>query len=650
MKKMRTREGTIQVPAQRSENSEKRVTVSFMSEEPCENWGGREIMIADESAADLSRYKGGICPVLFNHDRDKIVGRMENVKFENGKGYADVVFDDDEFSQGIYKKVESGSLRGVSVGYLRDVVVDVKEGQTYRDKYKGPCEVVTRWELLEFSIVSIPADPTVGVGREMEFEGEEKREAVTDGKEEPKEPEKEPTEPKEPTEAPAPEPTGTENNNRAEGEEKMPEKNQIDPKLAEEAAAKARASEQERIRSIINLCRTHKIEQKDEDALISDGKSVDEARSFILEKIAEREKPIKANVKRDEADTFKELVTKAVAERYDIAEKHSDDREVLKMASLPFKQIVRELISREVGEHDRHEIRFENDEQIFKRAMYSPSLSGVMDEFAHMTMEKAYKEQPFTFRQLVKKGSNSDFKTAYRYQLGLDGEPVRMSEESGEFTYDDVQDARKATKIATYGKGIRFDREIFINDQLGEVRDILANQSAGYGRLQEKQFYKLLTQASNFGTDNTATNTGVTKAAWSEMKRMMMMQKSFDKKGFVGVPPRFIVAPTAIEADIATMLNSTSDPTAPNSGAANIYNHAFALVTSPYLDAINEKAYYMMADPNVLACIEYTTLNGVDRPTARTIVATEFIGFEFQTYMDWGFNLLSTQGMVKNNG
>lgn len=39
-------------------------------------------------------------------------------------------------------------------------------------RFIGPCEVAKKWTPFEISIVSVPADPTVGVGRSY---GEENR-------------------------------------------------------------------------------------------------------------------------------------------------------------------------------------------------------------------------------------------------------------------------------------------------------------------------------------------------------------------------------------------------------------------------------------------------------------------------------------------
>ena len=141
--------------------------LSFSSEEPCEMWFGTEILDHSESAVDLSRMESmGI--VLFNHDRDKVVGKVTRTWIEGNRGKAIVEFDSDAESETVRSKVASGTLKGVSVGYRVTNYESVKEGAKSLDgRFTGPCFIAKRWIPYEISIVSIPADATVGVGRDL---------------------------------------------------------------------------------------------------------------------------------------------------------------------------------------------------------------------------------------------------------------------------------------------------------------------------------------------------------------------------------------------------------------------------------------------------------------------------------------------------
>ena len=156
------------IRAMEGEGNERKFLLSFSSEEPYERWWGTEILEHKDDSMDLTRLNTIGC-LLFNHDRDKVIGKINSAWLENNRGQAEVEFDTDEESEVIFQKVKSGTLKGVSVGYVVDVWEDVLANKTSTDgRFVGPVSIATRWTPYEISIVSIPADPTVGVGRSKE--------------------------------------------------------------------------------------------------------------------------------------------------------------------------------------------------------------------------------------------------------------------------------------------------------------------------------------------------------------------------------------------------------------------------------------------------------------------------------------------------
>ena len=161
--------GTLQ--RMEGEGNERKFILSFSSEEPYERWFGVEILDHGPGAVDLTRLNEIGC-LLFNHNRDKVIGKVIRAWVENNRGYAEVEFDTDEGAEVIYQKVRSGTLKGVSVGYRIDSLEEVMAGKTSADgRFTGPCEIARKWWPFEISIVSVPADGTVGVGREAEQPG-----------------------------------------------------------------------------------------------------------------------------------------------------------------------------------------------------------------------------------------------------------------------------------------------------------------------------------------------------------------------------------------------------------------------------------------------------------------------------------------------
>lgn len=156
--------GRASIRALEGTGNERKFELSFSSEEPYVRWFGPEILSHADDAVDLTRLND-IGVLLFNHDTDKVIGRVDRAWIENKRGKAIVTFDDDEEAELIYQKVKSGTLKGVSVCYSVDSWEEVAAGKYSIDGFAGPCDIARKWTPLEISIVSVPADATVGVGR-----------------------------------------------------------------------------------------------------------------------------------------------------------------------------------------------------------------------------------------------------------------------------------------------------------------------------------------------------------------------------------------------------------------------------------------------------------------------------------------------------
>lgn len=163
---------TLSIVTREIDEEKRTVQLSWSSEEPYSRWWGIEILDHSEGCVDLKRLSEIGC-MLFNHNRDKVIGKILSCSIENNRGVATVQFDDDEESDVIFKKVKGGSLKGVSVGYVVSNWEEVAKNKKSLDgRFTGPCEIAKRWMPYEISIVSVPADATVGVGRSAEEQNE----------------------------------------------------------------------------------------------------------------------------------------------------------------------------------------------------------------------------------------------------------------------------------------------------------------------------------------------------------------------------------------------------------------------------------------------------------------------------------------------
>lgn len=137
--------------------------LAFSSEEPVERWFGNEILDHDPASVRLGRLTNG-GPLLVDHDARDHVGVIESVSIsEDRRGRATVRFGRSARAEEIFKDVVDGIRTSVSVGYrVHKAVLEETGGdlETYR---------IADWEPFEISLVSIPADASVGVGRSGDY-------------------------------------------------------------------------------------------------------------------------------------------------------------------------------------------------------------------------------------------------------------------------------------------------------------------------------------------------------------------------------------------------------------------------------------------------------------------------------------------------
>ncbi len=197
----------------------RQVTFSFSSETPVERFYGREVLSHAEGSVNLRHLTQG--NLLWNHNTDKVLGKVEKAWIEGNRGYATVKWSKRAEALEYWQDVEDGILSNISVGYSHDEV-----------EQRSDELLVKRWTPYEVSLLPIPADASVGIGRSLL--DKEPQMAVVE-----------------------------ENANLDE----------------------IRASERQRITSINALCNRHGLGQDFAESLINSDKSLDVCRAAILDKM-----------------------------------------------------------------------------------------------------------------------------------------------------------------------------------------------------------------------------------------------------------------------------------------------------------------------------------------------------------------------------
>lgn len=132
------------------------VSLAFSSESPIDMWYGTEVL-SHAPGAMRTGVRQQSMPLLFNHCRDDLLGIVASVSIDGDRrGRAQIRFGADERGDWAMKQVADGILVNVSFMYRVFKFVEDTEAETL---------TAIDWEVYEISLVTIPADASVGVGR-----------------------------------------------------------------------------------------------------------------------------------------------------------------------------------------------------------------------------------------------------------------------------------------------------------------------------------------------------------------------------------------------------------------------------------------------------------------------------------------------------
>lgn len=600
-----------------SDSEESRVIeLSFSSEAPCDRWFGPEILLHEGDAVDLTRLNE-IGVVLFNHNSDLPIGRILSVELDENehKTRATIELDSDDTSELVYQKIRSGTLKGVSVGYRVHEWAELDdEEKSENGRFVGPAYIATKWEPYEISIVSVPADPDVGVGRQME-----------EGK-------------------------GDVNNMPKVNESVQPEVTvqdevrQVEPMtVSNDDAVKA---ERERSMEITAICRNFDM---DADEFIRSGASVDEVNRIVLGKLAEERKATQISVQVDESDKFRAAAADGLAIRAGImVDKPAPGAEDFRGKRL--LRLAAECCERFQGISTANM----SDEDIVRAALTgSGQFPGILSNTANKSMAQSYQTAPTTFQLWTGKGSNADFKTATRYRLS-EADELEEITEGGEFKHAEVTEASATASVATYGKSFSLTRKAIINDDLGALSTIPALYGAAARRMINKMVYAILTSnptiegAALFHNNHkNLSAVDLNVAGLGTMKAKMARQKNIGGKEDLNIQPAFLIVPPELEVTAAQLISSVVDPTKANA-TPNPFANRLSVVSDPALATATE--FYLAAAPGYCPTIEVTYLNGVETPTMESAVQFDTLGIKWRIYHDVGVNLLDFRGLAKSTG
>lgn len=636
----------VQIETKAVDEASRSVDLSFSSEDAYERYFGPEILGHSPGEVELGRLQA-IGVALWNHHSDIPIGRLSEIRLDEStrKCRAKVTFDDDPESDRIFRKVKSGTLRGVSVGYRVNVWEEVKAGKTSTcGRHTGPCWIARKWEPLEVSVVSVPADATVGVGRQLE---PPKEEAAMDELEKARLAE-------------------LEKRKSDEAAKTKADEIAAAKKVAEENAARAIEADRVRVSEIMDLARNFNMDLTQQ---IKDGTSVDAVRKLIVDEQIKSRKPIEGGVRveTEERDKFRAAVRDGILLRAGKAVKTpapgANDfrsytamelaRECLRQSGQPYRN----------GSGDIY--------AVIDRAMTTSDFPVLLGETFNLSLMQGWDSVPETWQTWVATGSVNDFKKNTIARPGEHKGDLDPLPEGAEYKFTEKGETFEEYQIFSYGKMSGVTRQAIINDSLNAIQDEFTLHGEAARRKIGDLAYAALTDNPNMADNvplfhsthaNLAGTAGhpsadfqATIALMDTSFTAMKNQKDIGGKRRIGAIPRFIIVPDALLNVTERFFGAANVPMEVTSGKtvatglmANNYFGRVTVVSDLRLDDSSTTAWYLAAEKG--KTVKMWFLNGVQTPYLEQQQGWYRDMLEFKVRIDAGAKAVDYRGLYKNAG
>lgn len=646
----------------------------------------------DPDAVDLPDSRQ--VPMLDTHSRwsvDDVLGSLRNIRAEDddefGRSlFADAHFEDEEKSRSAFRKIKNGHLTDFSVGFEIKKSSRIEKDETEElagRKISGPAQIVTKWRLLEASLVPIGADPSATVraagetslspGRNNNMADHNKTTEVPPG-----------GGVIEQAAAKLIVPDNTANvveieAARAEGEQTATTRERQRAAEIDERAAIWRSSS-----LIAGNDEAHaELETLRSNALKSGKTGDDFGREAV--KLMERvtaSSTTTVHMGEDHNDSLHERMVDSIllragvqgVELHDGASEFANrslidlGRELLPK-SLKRGNLTKDAVLRQY-EGTRPRSSMSLGVKVSERAL-NHSTSDFVDILADAqgkSLQAAYAMTPSTHQLWTRKVSLPDFKDRKVKKMSVVPQPSAISE-AGEFQETVLTDDGESYALSTYGHVISITRESLINDDLDAFARIPQSIGASYKRFQGRKVYQQLLNPSlmsdgvtlfddtahgnhiSSGTVINVQNLGIARA---KMRKQKALNAKDGDNAYLGIEAQFLIVPTSLFVTASQVLNSQFDPANANN-TVNPFQNKFTIIEEVELENEDNTGYsaiswYLAANPMLVDTMEVGYLNGNEMPTVTSEEPFNMLGMRTRSFVDIGVGQVEWKGLLKNNG
>lgn len=587
-----------------------------------------ELEISAE-AIDLMRVERGICPLLDAHNQysaSGVGGTLTNVRIEGAELVGTFTFADTELGRQLEGMVSRGELRGVSIGYRVTKWEITRTEEDGHETWRA-----TAWELLEASLVPVPADPSAGV-----------RSAPGSS-------------------APAGGPANTNEEDDMHrnlpgggvAPSTTPAGERAAEPMAEPSQTVVRFSATDAV-DFMDQARSFGVETRARELVDQNARGeigTEAARTAILQAAAEAQRSATGGLRatpglrvdNSNADASRDAIASALAART-LREQPTDAaREYMGWRLL-------EIAASRAGLSPR-----ERDPITILRAAHTSSdFPLLMEQAGNRVLLARYETAAPTYRNLAARRDLTDFKPTGLLRMG-DFPTLLPYAEDGEIKAGTISEGKERVILGSYGRILRLSRQAIVNDDLGAFDQVFGSIGRMIARFENNTFYAMKAQNGGLGPKlsdgktlfhadhNNLKTPGTDLAIDSLGEGRASVRKAKDADGNVlNLAPAHILVGPNLETKTEQLLS----PLQPQQ-AGNV--NPFAGRLTPTVDAsITGNAWELYADPNDLPTFVYGYL--ADAPGPRVISEESFNvdGMAWRVTEDFYCGAVDYRGAYRN--
>ncbi len=609
-------------------------------------WYFTEELEISEEAIELSRVTGGVCPLLDTHNQyqlDGVIGRVLSARIENGQLIGVLQFADTPAGRDIEARVASGELRAISIGYRvtrwQITATDENDHETWR---------AVAWELLEASLVPVPADPNAvvrsapGTPVHGHQEEDDMRRNHPGG-----------------AAAAAPAATTTVIETPAPAPATRSEHAAPAPAPAPAPSAPATVSGADVRTAATNagldtdaqleLLERHGTTPFTRDALLTE----------IGRRFAERDTPaVTRNTVPAQAGSN---VTIARAMEDAVFHRLAPGSE-LSEAGRSFRGMSMLRMAEEMLASSGINVRGMTSNEIAERALHTTSdFPALMGSALNRRLRMAYEENQPSYQRWARRAPNApNFKNIDVVQMSALPDLLKVNE-AGEFKYGTASDGKVSYALVTYGRIISLSRQLVVNDDLRALERITTGFAAAASRLENRTVYSILTSNPNmpdgkalFHADHgnlAGSGAAISGTTLGAGRTRMRLQKGLQGEE-LNLAPAFLIVP-ATQEQLAYQYTSSQFVPA-KSTDVNEFRSGGRTALEPIVEAVldghSTTAYYMAASNAAVDTVEYSYLEGAEGVQLSSRMGFTVDGVEFKASLDFAAAAIDHRGLDKNPG